>query len=155
MQRLTYALACMLIAALLVPAAALAAKPTRDPLPAPPTFTISGSCSFDVQVDVLRNKEFITGFSSGKTIVTGQLFLRLTNLSEPSKSVTLNVSGPGINDVSDPSTFNLSGTSLFWSTGLPVLLTRGPVSLTLDSAGNVTSFTQKSASSVNECAVLS
>jgi hypothetical protein len=154
MHRLSFAFAWILVAALVVPAAALAAKPTRDPVPAPPTFTISGSCSFDVQVDVVRNQEFITGFSSGKTIVAGQLFLKLTNLSS-GKSVTLNISGPGINDVSVPSTFNLSGTSLIWWPGAPILLTRGPIALTIDSSGNVTGFTQRSASSVNECAILS
>ena len=152
MHRLTVAFAAILSSALVVPAA-LADKPTREPLPAPPSFTISGSCSFDVQVDVLVNKEFITTFTSGKQIITGRLVVRVTNLDNPSKSRVLQISGPGIEDLSNPSTFNLSGTSLIFFPGV-LLLTRGPISLTFDQSGNVTSFTQTSASSVDLCAVL-
>jgi hypothetical protein len=152
MHRLTAALAAILSSALVVPAA-LADKPTREPLPAPPSFTISGSCSFDVQADVVVNKEFITTFTSGKQIITGRLVVRVTNLDNPSKSLVLQVSGPGIEDLSNPSTFNLSGTSLFYGPGA-LLLTRGPVSVTFDESGNPTSFTQTSASSVDLCAVL-
>jgi hypothetical protein len=151
MQRLTVAFAVILSSAILVPTA-LADKPTREPLPAEP-FVISGSCSFDVQADFLVNKEFITTFTSGKQIITGRLIVRLTNLSDPTKSTVLQISGPGIEDLSDPSTFNLSGTSLVFFPGV-LALTRGPVSLTFDESGNVTSFTQTSASSVDMCAVL-
>jgi len=151
MHRFTVALAALAGAALLVPAA-LADRPARDPLPAPPTFTISGSCLFDVQVDVLVNKEFITTFTSGKQIITGQLFVRVTNLSNGT-STELNISGPGIEDLSSPSTFNLSGTSLIFFSGV-LVLTRGPISLTFDQDGNVTSFTQTSASSLDLCKAL-
>jgi hypothetical protein len=153
MYRVTLVLATLAAAALLVPAA-FADKPSRQPLPAPPTFTITGACTFDVQVDILRNKEFITAFSSGKLIITGQLFVRVTNLST-GESIDLNISGPGIEDAATfPSTFNLSGTSLIWFPGL-VALTRGPVTLTTDASGNVTSFTQTSASSLDLCKALS
>jgi hypothetical protein len=151
MHRFTVVLAALAGAALLVPAA-MADKPSRDPLPAPPTFTISGSCSFDVRVDILSNKEFITTFSSGKQIITGQLFVRLTNLST-GKSIDLNISGPGIEDLSSPSTFNLSGTSLIFFPGV-LALTRGPITLTFDAEGNVTSFTQTSSSSLDLCKAL-
>jgi hypothetical protein len=115
--------------------------------------TVSGSCSFDVRIDFLANKEFITTFTSGKQIITGRLVVRVTNLENPSKSRVLNVSGPGIEDLSDPSTFNLSGSSLVFFPGV-FLLTHGPVTLTFDANGNVTSFTQTSQSSVDVCAVL-
>jgi hypothetical protein len=151
MQRLTLVFAVILSSAILVPAA-FAEKPTREPLPAA-SLVISGSCSFDVQVDFLVNKEFITTFTSGKQIITGRLVVRLTNLSDPTKSTVQQISGPGINDLSDPSTFNLSGTSLVFFPGV-LVLTHGPVSLTFDASGNVTSFTQTSASSVDMCAVL-
>jgi hypothetical protein len=151
MQRLTLIFAVILSSAILAPAA-LADKPTREPLPSP-SFFISGSCSFDVQLDILVNKEFITTFTSGKQIITGRLVVRVTNLSDPTKSAVLQVSGPGIEDLSDPSTFNLSGTSLIFFPGV-LALTHGPVSLTFDASGNVTSFTQTSASSVDMCAVL-
>jgi hypothetical protein len=122
-------------------------------LPAPPTFTITGSCSFDVRVDVLVNKEFITTFTSGKQIITGRLVVAVTNVDQPSKSRVLQISGPGIEDVSSPSVFNLSGTSLIFFPGT-LLLTRGPISITFDESGNVVSFSQTSASSVELCAVL-
>jgi hypothetical protein len=146
MHRLVVPLAAILTSALLVPAA-LADKPIREPLPAPPFFLVTDSCSFDVRVDVLVNKEFITTFTSGKQIITGRLVARVTNLDDPSKSRVLQISGPAINDLADPSTFNLSGSSLVFFPGVMVL-THGPVSLTFDS------FTQTSASSVDVCALL-
>jgi hypothetical protein len=146
MHRLVVPLAAILTSALLVPAA-LADKPIREPLPAPPFFLVTDSCSFDVRVDVLVNKEFITTFTSGKQIITGRLVARVTNLDDPSKSRVLQISGPAINDLADPSTFNLSGSSLVFFPGVMVL-THGPVSLTFDS------FTQTSASSVDLCALL-
>jgi hypothetical protein len=152
MHRLVVPLAAILTSALLVPAA-LADKPIREPQPAPPSLTVSGSCSFDVRVDFLVNKEFSKTFASGKQIITGRLVVRVTNLENPSKSKVLNISGPGKEDLSDPSTFNLSGSSLVFFPGV-LLLTHGPVSLTFDANGNVTSFTQTSASSVDLCALL-
>jgi hypothetical protein len=146
MHRLVVPLAAILTSALLVPAA-LADKPIREPLPAPPFFLVTDSCSFDVRVDVLVNKEFITTFTSGKQIITGRLVAQVTNLDDPSKSRVLQISGPAINDLADPSTFNLSGSSLVFFPGVMVL-THGPVSLTFDS------FTQTSASSVDVCALL-
>jgi hypothetical protein len=146
MHRLVVPLAAILTSALLVPAA-LADKPIREPAPTPPFLTVSGSCSFDVRIDFLVNKEFITTFTSGKTLITGRLVVRVTNLDDPSKSRVLQISGPAINDLADPSTFNLSGSSLIFFPGVMVV-THGPVSLTSDS------FTQTSASSVDVCALL-
>ena len=151
MKLLGAVLATLAAASLAVPVA-LADQPSRQPLPLPSSFTISGSCSFDVRLDVLANKEYAITFASGKQIITGQLFVRLTNLSKPSKSIVLNVSGPGIEDLSNPSAFNLSGTSLVFFPGV-LLLTRGPVTVTADQNGNLT-FTQTSASAVDLCAVL-
>ena len=152
MRIFTAVLTAAVVAALVVPSA-LADKPVREPLPAPPSFTISGSCPFDVNAEVLVNKEFITTFSNGMQIITGRLVIRLTNAENPSKSVVLQVNGPGKEDVANPATFNLSGNSLIFLPGL-LRLTRGPVSITFDANGNVVSFTQTSASSVDLCAVL-
>jgi hypothetical protein len=152
MHRLVVALAAVLSAGLIVPAA-LADKPVREPLPAPPFSIVSGSCSFDVRIDILVNKEFITTFASGKQITSGRLVVRVTNLEDASRSQVLNVSGPGRGDLSDPTTVNVSGSSLIFFPGV-LLLTHGPVSLTVDENGNVTSFTQTSQSSVDLCAVL-
>jgi hypothetical protein len=152
MRGFTAAVAALAAATVLVPIA-LADKPVREPLPAPPTFTIQGSCPFDVRVDTLVNKEFVTTFASGKVIITGRLVVRVTNVEQPSKSLVLQISGPGIEDNSNPSVFNLSGTSLIFFPGT-LLLTRGPISLTFDESGNVVSFSQTSAASVDLCAVL-
>jgi hypothetical protein len=154
MRTSTSVLAAILVSILAVPAA-LADRPVRQPLPAPPSFTISGSCSFDVNADVLVNKEFATTFSNGMQIITGRLVVRLTNAANPSKSVVVQVNGPGKEDLANPSTFNLSGSSLIFGPGVGgLLLTRGPVSLTFDENGNVASVTQTSASSVDLCTVL-
>jgi hypothetical protein len=150
MYRFPVAVAVLATAALLAPAA-LADQPTRQPLPFS-SFTIRGSCTFDVLLEPVANKEVLTTFTNGMQIISGRLVVRLTNVSNPSKSVLVQVSGPGIEDLSNPSVFNLSGTSLVFFPGT-LLLTRGPVSLTFDEAGNLT-FAQTSASSVDLCAVL-
>jgi hypothetical protein len=152
MHRLVVALAVVLTSGLAAPAA-LADKPIKEPVPAPPFLTVTGSCSFDVRIDFLANKEFSKTFTSAKQIITGRLVVRVTNLEDPSNSRVLNISGPGKEDISDPSTFNLSGSSLVFFPGV-LVLTHGPVSLTFDEDGNVTSFTQTSQSSVDLCRVL-
>jgi hypothetical protein len=58
-------------------------------------FTLSGVCAFDVDVTILQNKEVSTTFADGSFLVTGALKFRLTNLSDPSNSMDVNVSGPG------------------------------------------------------------
>ena len=83
-----------LFALVLVPLAG-AGKPTREFIPGP-DFTISGSCSFDVGVHVLGNKEYGITFSDGATLVTGALRVELTNLADPSESIELNIPGPGL-----------------------------------------------------------
>jgi hypothetical protein len=99
-----------------------------------------------------RKQRVATTFTSGKQIITGRLVARLTNVST-GKSVVVQISGPGIEDLSNPSVFNLNGTSLLFPPG-QLLLTRGPVSLTFDQNGNVTSLTMTSASAVDLCRVL-
>jgi hypothetical protein len=152
MHRLVVALAALLASAVLAPAA-LADKPIKEPLPAPRFFIVSDSCSFGVRIDFLANNEFIKVFTSGKTLITGRLVVRVTNLDNPSKSRVLNISGPGKNDLADPSTVHLSGSSLVFFPGVMVQ-THGPITVTLDADGNVTSFTQTSSSSRDICALL-
>ena len=94
-------------------ASAVADPPTREPLPAPPTLTIIGSCAFDVQLDVLVNKELTTTFTSGRQVITGRLVVRLNNLSDPSKSLVLQTLVSTI--LATPNEFNLSGSSLISS----------------------------------------
>jgi hypothetical protein len=46
-------------------------------------------------VEILSDREFMISFASGTAISAGELKVRLTNLSDPSKTITLNISGPG------------------------------------------------------------
>ena len=153
MKRLSLVLGLAVAVALLLPSVAAADKPIREGLPAE-DFTIQGSCAFDVDLQVLVNKEFITTFSDGRQLITGRLVVRLTNVAT-GKSIDLNISGPGfITPHADGSvTFELSGRSLVFLPGL-LELTSGPVVLEIDPAGNVVSYAKTSAAAVDLCAVL-
>jgi hypothetical protein len=86
--------ALVIVAAIMVPAAA-AAKPIIEPLSAD-DFTIPGDiCGFEVAHDFLVNKEKAIIFGDGRTMITGALKVRLTNLDDPTRSITLNIPGPG------------------------------------------------------------
>ena len=80
-----------------------AGKPVREFLPAPEFIELAPGdvCEFGVRIDVLVNEEFGTTFTDDagvplRTIVTGRLVLKVTNLSDPSKSLVVNASGPGL-----------------------------------------------------------
>jgi hypothetical protein len=77
---------------LIAATAALAAPPTREPLVLE-DFVAENVCSFPVLVEATANKEFVTFFDDGRILVTGKLFVRLTNV-ETGKSLELNISGP-------------------------------------------------------------
>jgi hypothetical protein len=85
---------CAILSALAVAPAAGADRPVKFPTPAE-DFTITGACSFDVRDEVLTNRTFAIVFSNGMAVTAGALKVRLTNLSDPSKSIDLNVSGQG------------------------------------------------------------
>jgi len=100
-----------LVLAILCPVVALASatsvsaggKPVREFLPAPEfiEFAPGELCEFGVRIDVLINQEYGTTFSDEngvplRTIITGRLILKLTNLSDPSTAVVVNASGPGL-----------------------------------------------------------
>jgi hypothetical protein len=128
----------------LIPTAAHAAAPTREPLPAE-GFVLTDHCTFDIQIDIVQNKEIATTFydSNGdvtRQLVTGALKVRLTNLSEPSNSVVLSISGPGTYvDLADGTT-RLTGTGSwlqFGITNMPgeLLLMNGPFTALLTDEG--------------------
>lgn len=86
--------ALLLAAAVSVPVAA-ADKPIIEPLPAE-DFTVPASiCGFEVGVEILANKEKAIIFDDGSVMVTGALKARLTNLADPTRSIALNIPGPG------------------------------------------------------------
>ena len=82
-------------------------KPERIYAPIPQPFVVSGSCSFDVDVIVVKNNEYFINFYDAngnvvRQLVGGSLVVTLTNLSNH-HSITVNVSGPAY------ATFNADG----------------------------------------------
>jgi hypothetical protein len=146
------------IALMSVPVAS-ADKPIKEPAPAPEFISGSFCSDFDVLVHVLVNKENAITFTSGATIITGQLKVELTNL-ETDKTVAVNISGPFFASA-DGRTITLSGRSLQFGEpgdfgpGSPAILwvTSGPFVVTSDSEGNVTGFTT-SGHVIDMCEVL-
>jgi hypothetical protein len=125
---------------------AFADRPDKQPLPAE-SFTISGECAFDVQFEVLTNKEKLSTFYDKDgdirfLNITGALRVRFINL-ETGKSVDLNISGPlRIEPQPDGSTLitYLGAGGLFFppneSDLPPIAFTHGPVVTQVDAEGN-------------------
>jgi hypothetical protein len=93
---------------------AAASPPTREPLPAGPLI-LTDVCSFDVQVTVPVNGEYLTTFYDRNgdvtmQLITGALRVTLTNLST-SYETTVNIPGPG------RIMFNPDGSGRFSGTG--------------------------------------
>lgn len=101
-MRKLIAAACAIGTSLLVSSTAMADTVTRTPSPVPSPFVFVGLCPhIDVLAQAVTNNEFTTTFVNQngvmvKQIVTGALVVTFTNLSNPSKSLTENISGPGI-----------------------------------------------------------
>jgi hypothetical protein len=142
--------------------AASANKPVREFLPAE-DFVIEGICTFPVGVDILANNEFTTTFSDGRQLFTGVLKVELTNLDNPSKSLEVNISGPGVATMTEEGEFTLKaeGRWLFFffpgdlGPGDPGLLavTTGLATLKVDAEGNQ-SFTHTGGTTTDVCAAL-
>jgi hypothetical protein len=161
MKRLILILTTASIMLALVPVAS-ADKPTREFLPSE-DFVIEGICPFAVDVHILANNAFITTFSDGRQLLTGTLKVRLTNLDDPSKSLDVNISGPGVQRVTEEGEFVLKATGrwlFFFSPGDlgpgdPGLLviTTGLAILRVDAEGNF-SFTHRTGTTTDVCAAL-
>jgi hypothetical protein len=86
--------ALVILAAITVPGAA-GSKPVIEPLPAE-DFTIPANiCGFEVGVHILGNKSKAIMFGDGRTMITGKLRVSLTNLDDPTRTIRLNIPGPG------------------------------------------------------------
>jgi hypothetical protein len=166
MKRLAILAAAAALAAGGVATGASASQPTREPQPLPPgtTFDLDGICPFPAQILILTSKAYTLTFGNGSQILTGQLFVRVTNLDsgklDSGKSLDLNISGPSFGAV-DSNVLTLSGRSLVFlfpgdrgpgSPGL-LVLTSGPVVLTSTETGVTVDMT--SASVTDLCAALS
>ena len=98
MRRLVMAAAAA-VAIILMPAAAHATPPTREPLPVE-DFVLTGHCTFDISVEFVKNNEVLTTYydKDGEVVrqsVTGALQVRLTNQEAPEHSVLFNRLSPG------------------------------------------------------------
>jgi hypothetical protein len=101
MRKIVSSLAALLILGVIaVPVAAASGPPVIEPQPAE-DFTIPADiCGFEVAVDILANGTKAIIFGDGRTMITGTLKVRLTNLDDPTRSIVLNIPGPGIFDES-------------------------------------------------------
>jgi len=125
---------------------AAAQGPVRTPLINMPG-ELDGFCSFPIDVSFPVNDESsITFYDSAgnpvKTLVDGHLVVTFTNVSDPAKSVTLNLSGPGIivynPDGSQTITFvGNSGVFLLQGSQPTLLITSGRV-ITIVPSGSLT-----------------
>jgi hypothetical protein len=94
---------------------ATASEPTRVAAPVPdPLFF---DCpNFELMANFPANQEYALIFTyadgSTRVIITGRLVVTWTNMSDPSKTFTANVSGPAVQ------TFNADGSVVLMMTGL-------------------------------------
>ena len=129
--------ALVVVAAITVPVAA-ASRPVIEPLPAEDFALPADICGFEVAVDILANKEKAIMFSDGRTMVTGALKVRLTNLDDPTRSIALNIPGPG---TFDESGLTATGPWLFFffpgdlGEGSPAMLAYTTGRVRIDDAG--------------------
>ena len=147
---------------------ALADKPVITLVPLTP-FTLSGgtaagSCTFDVGVAPQANRpngERQILFANS-AIIAGPLFLTLTNLSDPTKTLNVNASGPGKISISGneetllgPAFLGGFPPNVTEAAGLPaVSILTGRTEITFDNLGNTTSITHVGAPARDLCAAL-
>jgi hypothetical protein len=151
--RLLVVAATTVLVVLSLASVAGAEPPVREFVPAS-DFTISGSCAFDVAVHVVANKEYGITFSSGATLITGTLKAQLTNVSDPTKSIILNIPGPGLYTVSGDGTLTIDarGPWLFFYPGV-LLYATGYNTFSISSTGEFT-LTQRGGTSLDICSAL-
>ena len=139
MRKVLSSLAALLIvAAIAVPVAAASGPPVIEPQPAE-DFTIPADiCGFEVAVEILANKTKAIIFGDGRTMITGTLKVRLTNLDDPTRSIVLNIPGPG---TFDESGLTATGPWLFFflpgelGEGSPAILAYTTGRVRIDDAG--------------------
>jgi hypothetical protein len=136
--------------AALLPQAASATKPTREPLPFEDREFAAGEvCPFPVGMEVLVNREKLLTFSDGRQQISGTLKLRLIN-RETGESLVVNASGPATATIEgNLQTFEARGPLwLFLFPGEPggpgMFLYKGNTTFTLDlTTGAVTSIVSR------------
>jgi hypothetical protein len=142
-SKITNLIAACLVLAVLGPSAAVLSRADSG-RGSPPgvidqTFTLPGICGFDVQGTV-TGRQGVISLPSGGFIVTGPgQYATFTNLSDPTKSATVNL--PGAFHIS----FDQNGDTIYMVTGrngltdpsLGILLLVGDFTFVYDSNGNL------------------
>jgi hypothetical protein len=107
-----------------------------------------------VAVHVVANKEYGIIFANGATLVTGALKVELTNVTDPTKSIVLNVPGPGLYTVSGDGalTIDARGPWLFFYPGV-LLYATGHNTFSISAGGQFT-LEQLGGTSLDICSVL-
>ena len=84
----------------------------------PATPDDEGVCPFPVRVTDEYSNQKVRLYEDGSTKGTGQLLTRLTNVTDSSKNILVNISGPGrtYTDAAGVFHFILTGASLTWVT---------------------------------------
>ena len=133
-----------------LPATALAVKPDRAPLELPPQldFTAGDVCPFAVHVEFIVNREKVMTFvDNGGAVVrqltTGAFKVRLSPVSDPEQTVTLNISGPAhqVFHEDGTSTLTYAGRSISLYPPGTFVLTAGRAVVELDAKGDFVSVT--------------
>lgn len=120
------------------------------------TFTLRGVCGFDVQV-VVTGRSGVINLPSGGLILTGpDLYGTFTNLSDPTKTVTLNITGSGriSFDQNGDVVAMESGRNAVWDPSLGLLLLVGDFTLVYDSNGNLISGPTGNGQITDICALI-
>ena len=113
MSSLKAAFVVAVVLAAVVSPVVLADPPEQSPLPPISPTVFVGACSFPVLLEQVAGKEVLRNFSSGNSIVTGKLIVRLTNTTTD-RSLVVNVSGPSFFRLNKDgsASFTLAGRSL-------------------------------------------
>ena len=163
MKRILVILGVLGVASLTFVLAASASKPAERVFLFTPDTVLSGPCSFDVNYEVINNKEYGIAFSDGRFLITGSFKVRLTNMSS-SKSLDVNISGPGIFRFGDDGSLLVTAWGNWLFSFLPgmlgpgspgkLLLTSGLATEVLDANGTVVSWNPPNKTR-DACALLS
>jgi len=129
---------CLILAALAPPAAELSRAGGSPPVPVNQTFTTNACGSFDVQVTLTGKAGTIVLPNGGLIFTAPDQYVTFTNLSDPTKSVTLNATGSAhfSFDANGNQIFMLPGRTVTVAPSTGILLSVGNFTEVFDSNGN-------------------
>jgi hypothetical protein len=169
LRRSILAIPASLLAIALATGPVAAAKPDRSFTGSPEgciTFAAGELCDFGIQIDFLVDREYLTTFfdkdgNVARDNFTGSLRVRITNLDDPTRSIELDVGGPG----GDRYAADGTATDSFHGHGLPLwpatdnhpavyVATRGNFVYLVDADFNLLGTVKSAGRSADICAML-